>query len=154
MGTREGFGSEIKIPFCNTDSQPVTLNTTRNRLIGCSKRAPESYWCSRSIRRSLSLSDAVLSHNQCLLCAVVLFRLGTEKYASAKYLCVVSTRTRATVCTSCRACVSACYVEITHHAPGVPHILIGTKLDLRDDPKTQNELKSKGTKMVSSAEGA
>lgn len=43
--------------------------------------------------------------------------------------------------------------EISHHAPGVPHLLIGTKLDLRDDPKTQNELKSKGTKMVSEAEG-
>lgn len=43
--------------------------------------------------------------------------------------------------------------EISHHAPGVPHILIGTKLDLRGDARTEKELQSKGTKMVETSEG-
>merc|ERR550525_1653327 len=42
--------------------------------------------------------------------------------------------------------------EISHHAPGVPIILVGTKSDLRNDADTQNELRSKNMEMVS--EGA
>merc|ERR1711953_196664 len=42
--------------------------------------------------------------------------------------------------------------EISHHAPGVPIILVGTKSDLRNDTDTQNELRSKNMEMVS--EGA
>ena len=40
--------------------------------------------------------------------------------------------------------------EITHYAKGVPFILVGTKADLRDDPKMAAALKDK---FVSSAEG-
>lgn len=33
--------------------------------------------------------------------------------------------------------------EISHHAPGVPVILVGTKLDLRDDVDTKESLRAK-----------
>ena len=41
------------------------------------------------------------------------------------------------------------FPEIEHHAPNVPIILVGTKLDLRDDAKTINGLRSKRMEPVS-----
>jgi len=38
--------------------------------------------------------------------------------------------------------------EIQHHAPGVPILLVGTKSDLRKDQNTINQLKQRGTAMV------
>ncbi|KAL7268617.1 Rho GTPase protein rac1 [Rhizina undulata] len=35
------------------------------------------------------------------------------------------------------------FPEISHHAPNIPIILVGTKLDLRDDPKTIQGLREK-----------
>ncbi|KAI5806876.1 P-loop containing nucleoside triphosphate hydrolase protein [Geopyxis carbonaria] len=39
--------------------------------------------------------------------------------------------------------LSKWYPEISHHAPNIPIILVGTKLDLRDDPKTIQALLEK-----------
>jgi Ras-related C3 botulinum toxin substrate 1 len=41
------------------------------------------------------------------------------------------------------------YPEIEHHAPGVPIILVGTKLDLREDRATADALRSKKMEPVS-----
>ncbi|KAJ0401062.1 hypothetical protein P43SY_005082 [Pythium insidiosum] len=43
--------------------------------------------------------------------------------------------------------------EIRHHAPGVPFILVGTKLDLRDDDETLEKLREKKLTAISSEEG-
>ncbi|KAL6052252.1 Ras-related C3 botulinum toxin substrate 2 [Balamuthia mandrillaris] len=43
--------------------------------------------------------------------------------------------------------------EITHHCPNVPKLLVGTKVDLRDDPETLRMLASKGLSPVSKEEG-
>ncbi len=45
------------------------------------------------------------------------------------------------------------YPEIQHHSPGVPFILIGTKIDLRNDPKTIAELEEKKQEPISKAQG-
>ena len=41
------------------------------------------------------------------------------------------------------------YPEIEHHAPNVPIILVGTKLDLREDQVTAAQLRSKKMEPVS-----
>jgi Ras-related C3 botulinum toxin substrate 1 len=41
------------------------------------------------------------------------------------------------------------FPEIDHHAPSVPIILVGTKLDLRDDPATKESLRQKRMEPVS-----
>ncbi len=43
--------------------------------------------------------------------------------------------------------------EISHHAPGVPLILVGTKLDLREDPVTLQRLKERRFAPVTYAMG-
>ena len=45
------------------------------------------------------------------------------------------------------------YPEIQHHAPGVPFILVGTKLDLREDRDTLARLAEKRQQPVSSSDG-
>jgi len=45
------------------------------------------------------------------------------------------------------------YPEINHHAPGVPFILVGTKLDLRNDPDTIARLQQKRRAPVNTEEG-
>lgn len=43
--------------------------------------------------------------------------------------------------------------EVAHHCPGTPFLLVGTKMDLRDDPKTQDALAGQGLEPVSEEEG-
>lgn len=43
--------------------------------------------------------------------------------------------------------------EISHHAPGVPKILVGTKLDLRDNPGELDKLRSRRQNPISTAQG-
>lgn len=43
--------------------------------------------------------------------------------------------------------------EITHHAPGVPKILVGTKLDLRDNPAEIDRLRGRNQRPVTPAQG-
>ncbi|KAJ1852076.1 Rho GTPase protein rac1 [Coemansia sp. RSA 1822] len=45
------------------------------------------------------------------------------------------------------------YPEISHHAPGVQMILVGTKLDLREDPDTIEKLRKKGASPISFQQG-
>eukprot|EP00761_Pharyngomonas_kirbyi_P012892 gb/GECH01012919.1/.p1 GENE.gb/GECH01012919.1/~~gb/GECH01012919.1/.p1 ORF type:complete len:199 (+),score=36.62 gb/GECH01012919.1/:1-597(+) len=43
--------------------------------------------------------------------------------------------------------------ELRHHAPGVPFILVGTKLDLREDPEMIKRLNEKNLSPVSQDQG-
>jgi len=45
------------------------------------------------------------------------------------------------------------FPEIKHHAPKVPFILVGTKLDLREDPNTVDRLKQKHQVPVANSVG-
>lgn len=49
--------------------------------------------------------------------------------------------------------VTKWYPELQHYCPKVPMILVGTKLDLRDDPDTLAKLKSKGGWAISTEQG-
>jgi len=44
------------------------------------------------------------------------------------------------------------YVEIKHHCPNVPIILVGTKIDLREDESTLEELSKQEKKPITTAE--
>ncbi|KAJ9099291.1 hypothetical protein QFC21_004172 [Naganishia friedmannii] len=46
------------------------------------------------------------------------------------------------------------FPEISHHAPGVPMILVGTKLDLRDDPLTLSKMRERRFTPVTYQQGA
>lgn len=43
--------------------------------------------------------------------------------------------------------------EVQHHCPDVPMILVGTKQDLRNDPKTLASLEQKGLQPISEQQG-
>ena len=43
--------------------------------------------------------------------------------------------------------------EICHHAPTTPFILVGTKMDLRDDDETIAQLRAKGWSPISQSAG-
>jgi Ras-related C3 botulinum toxin substrate 1 len=45
------------------------------------------------------------------------------------------------------------YQEMQEHAPGTPFILVGTKIDLRNDPKTLAELEEKREVPINKAQG-
>jgi len=55
-------------------------------------------------------------------------------------------------CLDCRRAANLAqkwFPEIDHHAPSVPIILVGTKLDLREDPATLESLRAKRMEPVS-----
>lgn len=41
------------------------------------------------------------------------------------------------------------FPEVKHHCPNTPVILVGTKIDLRDDPETQSKLREKKLNIIS-----
>ena len=43
--------------------------------------------------------------------------------------------------------------EISHHCPNTPVILVGTKLDFRDDKETTEKLKEKGLAPITYSQG-
>jgi Ras-related C3 botulinum toxin substrate 1 len=43
--------------------------------------------------------------------------------------------------------------EINHHAPNVPMVLVGTKLDLREDPDIIDKLRDRRMSPISFSEG-
>jgi Ras-related C3 botulinum toxin substrate 1 len=45
------------------------------------------------------------------------------------------------------------FPEISHHAPGVPFLLVGTKIDLRDDDEQVARLREKGLEPISETRG-
>jgi len=45
------------------------------------------------------------------------------------------------------------YPEVHHHCPNAPVILVGTKLDLRDDPETCSRLREKGLAPIGEGQG-
>ena len=45
------------------------------------------------------------------------------------------------------------YPEVRHHCPNVPIILVGTKLDLRDDKETIHKLEKRGLSPITTVEG-
>jgi Ras-related C3 botulinum toxin substrate 1 len=45
------------------------------------------------------------------------------------------------------------YPEVSHHSPNTPIILVGTKLDLRDDKETIEALRGKGKAPITFAQG-
>lgn len=55
--------------------------------------------------------------------------------------------------TSLNNVVNKWYPEIFEHAEGVPIVLVGTKLDLREDPQIQMQLEAKGMSPVTSEQG-
>eukprot|EP01112_Ceratiomyxa_fruticulosa_P010815 TRINITY_DN2872_c0_g1_i2.p1 TRINITY_DN2872_c0_g1~~TRINITY_DN2872_c0_g1_i2.p1 ORF type:complete len:193 (-),score=23.51 TRINITY_DN2872_c0_g1_i2:210-788(-) len=46
------------------------------------------------------------------------------------------------------------YPEVMHFCPDVPQILVGTKIDIRDDPQTLEKLKSQGQRPISTDQGS
>jgi len=45
------------------------------------------------------------------------------------------------------------YPEVSHHCPNTPIILVGTKIDLREDKQTLATLKEKNIKIIDTAQG-
>jgi Ras-related C3 botulinum toxin substrate 1 len=45
------------------------------------------------------------------------------------------------------------YPEVSHHCPNTPIILVGTKLDLRDDKETIEKLKEKKSSPITFPQG-
>lgn len=43
--------------------------------------------------------------------------------------------------------------EIQHHCPGIPFVLVGTKLDMRDDPQAIDDLSNKGQQPITYQQG-
>lgn len=60
---------------------------------------------------------------------------------------------RVLVCVRVRVCVRQWYPEVRHHCPNTPIILVGTKLDLRDDKDTIERLRDKKLSPITYPQG-
>ena len=45
------------------------------------------------------------------------------------------------------------FPELNHHSPGVPIILVGTKIDMREDPKAVDELRKTDQQPITADQG-
>ena len=57
------------------------------------------------------------------------------------------------ICENCFLCILQWYPEVSHHCPNTPIILVGTKMDLRDDKETMDKLKEKKLSPISYPQG-
>ena len=87
-----------------------------------------------------------------LVCFSVISQHSFENVKSKWWYVYVHTRTHGRVYPHNVCVVCGSRPEVTHHAPNVPIILVGTKQDLRDDEGMNKQLAAKGMRMVTADE--
>lgn len=82
------------------------------------------------MRERLVFECLLLSENQVFLLAFSLVNPSSFANAKAKWM-----------------------PEIRHHCPNTPVLLVGTKVDLREDPNTLDNMRSKNSRPITDEQG-